>query len=93
MPTFYKHLLIDNFTEERLNPSSNLYKYKISLMSEIKKMERIQLPNISITQPRDISLRKSVAEYIHQFVEMYSPTIKVATSNDTFIILPKIVWL
>ena len=89
MPTFYKHLLIDNFTEERLNPTSNLYKYKISLMSEIKKMERIQLPNISITQPRDISLRKSVAEYIHQFVEMYSPTIKVATSDDTFMYVSK----
>ena len=57
MPTFYKHLLIDNFTEERLNPTANLYKYKISLMSETKKLERIQLPNISITQPRDISLQ------------------------------------
>ena len=89
MPTFYKHLLIDNFTEERLNPTSNLYKYKMSLMSEIKKMERIQLPNISITQPREISLRKSVAEYIHQFVEQYSPTIKVATSNDTFMYVSK----
>lgn len=89
MPTFYKHLLIDNFTEERLNPTANLYKYKISLMSETKKLERIQLPNISITQPRDISLQKSVADYIHQYVEMYSPTIKVATSDDTFMYVPK----
>lgn len=89
MPTYYKHLLIDNFTEERLNPISNLYKYKISLMSEIKKLERIQLPNISITQPRDISLKKSVADYIHQFVEMYTPTIKVMTSNDTFMYVQK----
>ena len=89
MPTFYKHLLIDNFTEERLNPTSNLYKYKISLMSETKRLERIQLPNVSITQPRDISLRKSVADYIHQYVEMYSPTIKVATSDDTFMYVPK----
>ena len=89
MPTFYKHLLIDNFTEERLNPTSNLYKYKISLMSETKKLERIQLPNISITQPRDISLQKSVADYIKQYVSMYTPTIKVMTSNDTFMYVEK----
>ena len=89
MPSFYKHLLIDNFTEERLNPTSNLYKYKISLMSETKKFERVQLPNISITQPRDISLQKSVADYIKQYVSMYTPTIKVMTSNDTFMYVEK----
>ena len=89
MPTFYRHYLIDNFSEERLNPVENLYKYKISLFSEVKKLERIQLPNISITQPLNITLKKSVAEYIRQFVSMYTPVIKVATSNDTYAYLNK----
>lgn len=84
MPSFYRHLLIDTFTEERLNPIENLFKYKISLFSETKKLERIPLPNISITQPLNIAKRKSVAEYIRQYVSQYSPTIKVATSSDTW---------
>ena len=84
MPTFYRHFLIDSFSEERLNPIENSFKYKITLFSEIKKLERVQLPNISITQPLDITLRKSVADYIKQYVEMYSPTIKVATSKSAY---------
>lgn len=80
MPTFYKHLLVDSVVEERLNPTGDLYKYKITLFSETKRLERIQLPNISITQPIDISLRKSVADYIKQYVELYSPSIKVSTT-------------
>lgn len=89
MPNFYRHLLIDTFTEEKLNPVKNIFKYKIELFSETKKLERIPIPNISITQPLDISLRKSVADYIRQYVSMYSPRIKVATSNDTFMYLNK----
>ena len=88
-PTFYKHLLIESFTEERLNPVKNIYKYKITLFSEIKKLEKIPLPNISITQPLDITLRKNVADYIKQYVSMYSPNIKVATSDDTFMYVNK----
>lgn len=75
-PLFYRHLLVDQFTEEVLTLGDTeeecTYKYKIELMSETKKLETIQLPNISITQP--ISGDKlSVWELINRFVDMYSP--------------------
>ena len=75
-PLFYRHLLVDQFTEEVLTLGDTeeecTYKYKIELMSETKKLETIQLPNISVTQP--ISGDKlSVWELINRFVEMYSP--------------------
>ena len=79
---FYKHLLIDSFIEERLNLTENLYKYKISLFSETKGLERVQIPNITITQPLVLSKRKSVYEYLKQFVNQYSPKIKVAKNEN-----------
>lgn len=71
-PSFYRHFLIDDFQEERLNLNENAYKYKINLMSEIKAFEKIQLPNTSITQPLNIDKKVSVYDYIVQFVNMYS---------------------
>ena len=45
-PKFYKHLLVDQFTEEVLrlgnSEEEGRYKYKIELMSETKKLETIQ---------------------------------------------------
>ncbi len=75
-PLFYRHLLVDQFTEEVLTLGDTeeecTYKYKIELMSETKKLETIQLPNISVTQP--ISGDKlSVWELINRFVGLYSP--------------------
>ena len=80
--TFYKHLLVDSFSEERLNLQSNVYKYKIQLFSETKGLETIQLPNISITQPLNIEKKISIYDYMKQFINMYSPKIKVATDVD-----------
>lgn len=79
---FYKHLLVDQFSEERLNPVGNLYKYKIELMSEIKKWETIALPNISITQPLNQSKKKSVYQYLQQFLSLYGTKIKRIKSDD-----------
>lgn len=75
---FYKHFLINQFTEDRLNLNRNEYKYKIELFSETKGLETIQLPNISITQPRNIKKKISILEYLKKFINMYSPKIKVA---------------
>ena len=80
-PSFYKHLLVYQYTEERLNPTTNLYKYKIELCSETKKLETIQLPNISITQPLEIGLKKSVYDYARQFLNQYNPKIKMDASR------------
>ena len=83
-PKFYKHLLVDQFTEEVLRLGDELgagtYKYKIELMSETKKLETIQLPNISITQPIT-STKTSTWIHILRFVNLYSPTYKVKTSD------------
>lgn len=84
-PKFYKHFLVYQFTEERLNPVKNVYKYVIELCSETKKLEVIQLPNVSVTQPLDIDLKKSVYEYIEQFLNLYNPQVKVATGEVSWI--------
>ena len=87
-PLFYRHLLVDQFTEEVLTLGDTeeecTYKYKIELMSEIKKFETIQLPNISVTQP--ISGNKlSVWELINRYVYMYSPEYRVKNGSSTWI--------
>ena len=79
---FYKHMLVQNFTEEILNLKDGIYKYTVSLMSEIKFFEKIQLPNISITQPLNKNKKISIYEYLDRFVKMYSPKIKVAIDKD-----------
>lgn len=80
-PKFYKHLLVDQFTEEVLRlgdrEEDGRYKYKIELMSETKKLETIQLPNISVTQPIK-GEKRSVYKYAEIFVNLYSPTYKKA---------------
>lgn len=88
-PDFYRHFLVYDFTEERLNPVKNVYKYTIQLCSETKKLEVIQCPNISITQPLKQDLKKSVYTYIKQFLEMYNPIVKVATNDYRWVYKPK----
>ena len=91
--TFYKHLLVNQFNEEYINltgdsqKTNGIYKYKIELFSETKKLETIQLPNISVTQPLQmygkdkngnvIKLKKTVWQYLYNFVNMYSPKIRI----------------
>lgn len=85
LPTrkFYKHMLVDNFREECINLKQKVYNYTIQLCSETKYLERIILPNISITQPLKKSNKRSVWEYMNQFINLYSPKVKYVT-NDEF---------
>lgn len=83
-PSFYKHLLVDQFTEEIINLDKNIYKYKIELMSETKGLEVVQLPNRSITQPLLFDEKKSIWEYAKQYVEQYSPKIKIKKDDYTW---------
>ena len=88
MPNFYKHLLVDSFTRDMLDlisdQGSKLYKYKIHLMSETKRMEKIVLPNVSITQPI-VGQKRSIWYYLNQFVDLYSPKIKVRDKDNKWI--------
>ena len=79
---FYKHLLVDRFSEEIINLDKKTYIYKIELFSETKGLEVVQLPNISITQPLNYNKKKSVWYYLNQFVDMYSPKIKMKTNSS-----------
>lgn len=86
---FYKHMLVDDFSEELNNvitKSAAKYKYKINLFSETKRLEKVILPNISITQPVDKSIRRSVWEYLNVYLNLYSPKIKVVDDleNNTW---------
>lgn len=78
---FYKHFLIDQFTEDLINIEDSFYKYKIELFSETKGLEAIQLPNISVTQPRDINKRINVYDKMSNFISVYSPKIKMSVDN------------
>ena len=86
-PLFYRHLLVDQFTEEVLTLGDTeeecTYKYKIELMSETKKLETIQLPNISVTQPISGD-RLSIWELINRFVGLYSPKYREKVGLSTW---------
>lgn len=82
MPKFYKHLLVDQFTEELINLDEGIYTYRVELMSETKKLEVIQLPNISITQPLKKDKKKNIYEYLYNFVKLYSPLKKVVDDEN-----------
>ena len=85
LPDFFLHFLVDQFTEEMINPSENAddikYKYKIDLFSETKKLETIQLPNFSITQPLDINKKKTVYQYMLDIIDLYNPLYKVGNNK------------
>lgn len=88
---FYKHLLVDSVVEEILNLKEKIYRYKVSLFSETKGLEIVQLPNKSITQPLIKSKKKNVNEYAKEILELYSPKIKMRDSQygDTWSLVPK----
>lgn len=82
---FYRHLLIDRFSEDVINLSQGIYSYSIELFSETKGLETIQLPNISVTQPLNISQKIDIYTYLVRFTQLYSPkykTIARKSSNE-----------
>lgn len=74
---FYKHLLIDRFSEEKDILTQNVYTYKIELFSETKALEKTVLPNICVTQPLNKSKKTSSYERMKRLLELYSPKIKI----------------
>ena len=86
---FFKHMLVDSFTEEMLDlrddSKDTLYKYKINLFSETKGLEKVPVPNISITQPiasSDAS-KRTCYEYLNNFINLYSPELKFKNNLQT----------
>lgn len=87
LPSFYRHMLVDQFTENRHRLTDNYYEYTIQLFSETKGLETIPLPNIGLTQSINYDKKISVYDYLVKYVDMYSPLIKIKsdTASNTWI--------
>lgn len=77
-----KNLLVDSASEEQTSfgdePS---YDTTITLFSETKEMERVTLPNLSITSKKD-GTANSVYHYIEEYLSHFAPRIKVRNGNS-----------
>jgi hypothetical protein len=80
---FYKHFLIDEMPFELINIEDGIYKYKINLFSETKKLEKIVLPNLTITPSFNNVDSKTVWDYLNIYTDLYSPEIKVVNKIYT----------
>lgn len=77
---FSKYMLVDNYVEQIINIKDNVYKYTINLMSLTKLLETIQCPNLVITHSL-VSGQKKISQYIKQYVEVYSPKVKMKVGD------------
>lgn len=73
---FYRHLLVDQFSEDIVNLSEGIFSYTVELFSETKGLETVQCPNISVTQPLNAAKKIDIYTYLVRFVNLYSPKIK-----------------
>lgn len=73
---FQKHFLVDNFSYQIINKNDDIRKYTIQLFSETKGLETVVLPNTTITRPLNVSKAKTVWQYLVEYVDLYSPSIK-----------------
>lgn len=80
LPSFFKHMLVDIYSAEMVDLENEYYKYKISLMSETKGLEKVILPNISITQPI-VGEKRTIWYYLNQYINLYSPKFKKIYSS------------
>lgn len=82
---YEQHFLVDDFIEREVNIANRYFQYTIKLMSLTKLLEKIQLPNRTISHSL-VSGRKTIHEYLKHFIEFYSPQIKCLTSatSDTW---------
>lgn len=86
---YEQHFLVDDFIEREVNISNRYFQYTIKLMSLTKLLEKIQLPNRSISHSL-VSGRKTIHEYLKHFIEFYSPQIKYYNSSGTWSYQPLI---
>ena len=84
LPAFFKHLLVDTYQAEMIGLDGK-YNYKINLMSETKGLDVVVCPNISITQSLKDSEKRTCLFYLEQYINLYSPKIKVKDiGSDTW---------
>lgn len=79
-----KHLLVDSCDDEiySFNENQNDHTYTMLLFSQTKELERITLPNCTITQPIIEGIaKKTVWDEIKRFCELYIPKIRIYASS------------
>ena len=76
-----KYMCIQSFSCQEICLTPKKYTYTITLMSRIKAFEGISLPNLRIT--RNIDNPKSIKYYLQQYLDEYSPKIKISDKTYT----------
>ena len=89
-PVSNLYLCIDSYQEQQVSLDPIIYNYEINLFSEVKKLENVILPNISIT-PKKLSRQLTIQEFIEQIWELYCPKERVNNVLQNKYSLP-IVW-
>lgn len=83
---FCHYFLVDNFIEDEINIKDRYFKYTIQLMSLTKYLEKIQVPNRSISHSlnEETISRRTIYSYISSFVSFYSPKIKAKKGDNAW---------
>lgn len=80
-PIAAKSFVVDSYSEEQVGfGESEEYEITLNLFSQMKEMERVTLPNLSITSLADGTSR-FVIQYIRQYISEYSPKYKVQSQS------------
>lgn len=66
-----KYFIVNTWVEEVATFDTNLKNYIISCSSEAKKLERVQLPTLTITQPLELKIRKKYSHYVNSVYNIY----------------------
>jgi hypothetical protein len=85
---FYHHFLIGNIKRSQVDVTEYYFNYEISLVSETKGLEKIILPNRTITQPREEKGR-SVYDWVSYYLDDYCPKIKTTSDGLVYSITNK----
>lgn len=77
---FYRHFLVSNYQRQEINNEGEgrkrWFNFSISLISETKFLEKVLMPNRTITNPLNRT-GKSVFWMASHFIERYTPKVKV----------------
>ena len=80
-----KHLLIDTYDDEvysfEENAEENNHHYFVKLFSETKGLERITLPNLTVTQPT-AGTKTTIYSTMQKLRECYIPMLKIYTTLE-----------
>lgn len=89
---FDKIFLVDDYNEREPNLTEHFFGYTIRVMSETKLLEKFQCPNLTITHrlENSSSVKKTIYEYIQQYMSLYVPKIKFCEDGENWSYVPVI---